>query len=81
MSRSSTSKATPFIVRPVPSYWPLPTTHYRTPVAPMIRGYLKHQKSLDEGLAQWSLAYSHQVEKDFERFSQAIKNGELPAVK
>lgn len=59
----------------------LATTHYRTPVAPMIHGYLRHQKSLDEGLAQWSLAYSHQVAKDFERFSQAIKNGELPAVK
>lgn len=59
----------------------LATAHYRTPVAPMIRGYLKHQKVLDKGLAQWSLEYSHQVEKDFARFSQAIKNGELAAVK
>lgn len=59
----------------------LATAHYRTPIAPMIRGYLKHQKSLDKGLAQWSLEYSHQVEKDFERFRQAIKNGQLAAVK
>ena len=28
----------------------LATAHFRTPIAPMIRGYLKHQKFLDKGL-------------------------------
>ncbi|KRN59008.1 DUF2252 domain-containing protein [Limosilactobacillus secaliphilus] len=59
----------------------LATAHYRTPIAPMIRGYLKQQKALDKGLAQWALAYTKQVEKDYDCFVHAIKNGQLAAVK
>lgn len=59
----------------------LATAHFRTPIAPMIRGYLKHQKALDAGLTKWAVEYSHQVEKDFDLFTVAIKNGQLPAVK
>lgn len=51
----------------------LAMAHYRTPTAPMIRGYLKHQKRLDDGLADWAICYAHQVEDDFNKFKQAQK--------
>lgn len=39
----------------------------------MIRGYLKHQKVLDEGLANWSLQYVKQVSMDYQAFKQAVQ--------
>lgn len=44
----------------------LAVAHSQSPTAPLIRGYLKHQKALDHGLADWSVQYAHQVKKDYE---------------
>lgn len=51
----------------------LATAHYRTPTAPMIRGYLKHQKKLDDGLADWAICYAKQVKQDYQLFKQSLK--------
>ncbi|MBB1078756.1 DUF2252 domain-containing protein [Limosilactobacillus sp. STM2_1] len=55
----------------------LAMAHFQSPTAPMIRGYLKHQKKLDSLLANWALKYVDQVTKDYELFKQAIANGKL----
>ncbi|MGM9892388.1 DUF2252 domain-containing protein [Limosilactobacillus sp.] len=51
----------------------LAMAHSQSPTSPMIRGYLKHQKALDAGLADWSLAYVEQVTKDYQAFLKAVK--------
>lgn len=50
----------------------LAAAHFRTPTAPMIRGYLKHQKRLDDGLANWAICYAKQVTKDYEIFKNSL---------
>ena len=45
----------------------------QSPTSPMIRGYLKHQKVLDEGLTNWSLQYVKQVSMDYQAFKQAVQ--------
>lgn len=55
----------------------LAMAHFQSPTAPMIRGYLKHQKKLDTGLANWSLNYVDQVTSDFEEFKNALAKGHL----
>ena len=39
----------------------------------MIRGYLKHQKALDEGLSDWSLKYFDQVTNDYNAFKMGVE--------
>lgn len=51
----------------------LAMAHSQSPTSPMIRGYLKHQKVLDEGLANWSLQYVKQVSMDYQAFKQAVQ--------
>lgn len=51
----------------------LARAHYQSPTAPMIRGYLKGQKDLDEGLADWALKYSSQVAADYQEFAAYLK--------
>ena len=46
----------------------LAMAHYQSPTAPIIRGYLKHQKSLDAGLADWAIQYANQVHQDYQCF-------------
>ncbi len=55
----------------------LAMAHFQSPTAPMIRGYLKHQKKLDILLADWALKYVDQVTKDYELFKKAIADGKL----
>ncbi|WP_242362125.1 DUF2252 domain-containing protein [Limosilactobacillus antri] len=50
----------------------LAMAHSQSPTSPLIRGYLKHQKVLDEGLADWSLQYVNQVRRDYQAFKQAL---------
>lgn len=52
----------------------LAMAHAQSPTSPMIRGYLKHQKVLDEGLADWSLKYVDQVTKDYNAFKNSIES-------
>ena len=47
--------------------------HYQSPTAPMVRGYLKGQKKLDDGLVEWTNNYAKQVAKDYEAFKAAVK--------
>ena len=49
----------------------LAMAHYQSPTAPIIRGYLKHQKALDTGLADWAIQYANQVHQDYQCF---VKN-------
>lgn len=44
----------------------LAMAHYQSPTSPMIRGYLKHQKKLDDLLADWTMQYAEQVHRDYE---------------
>lgn len=55
----------------------LAMAHFQSPTAPMIRGYLKRQKKLDKGLADWALQYVDQVTKDYDRFKDALDKGHL----
>ena len=50
----------------------LAIAHYQSPTAPMIRGYLKGQKALDQGLVNWTNNYAKQVAIDFQAFQQAV---------
>ena len=50
----------------------LAMAHYQSPTSPMIRGYLKHQKKLDDLLADWTMQYSEQVHRDYEAFVEYL---------
>lgn len=50
----------------------LAMAHYQSPTAPIIRGYLKHQKVLDDELADWTIQYAHQVYQDYSAFCKAL---------
>ncbi|WP_295731020.1 DUF2252 domain-containing protein [uncultured Limosilactobacillus sp.] len=51
----------------------LAMAHYQSPTAPMIRGYLKHQKELDGDLADWAVQYANQVHQDYTQFVKYIE--------
>lgn len=50
----------------------LAMAHAQSPTSPMLRGYLRHQKSLDNGLADWALQYAKQVDHDYQAFKKYI---------
>ena len=51
----------------------LAMAHAQSPTSPMLRGYLRHQKSLDQGLADWALHYADQVDQDYQVFKKHIE--------
>lgn len=51
----------------------LAMAHFQSPTAPMVRGYLKHQKKLDTLLADWTLKYVDQVSTDYELFKKPLQ--------
>lgn len=51
----------------------LATAHYQSPTAPMIRGYLKGQKKLDDSLIEWTIQYAAQVDRDYQAFQKACQ--------
>ena len=51
----------------------LAIAHYQSPTAPMIRGYLKGQKALDQGLVEWTNEYAEQVDVDYQAFQEAVR--------
>lgn len=55
----------------------LAMAHYQSPTAPIIRGYLKHQKDLDKGFANWTVEYANQVHKDYHAFMEALENHQI----
>jgi len=44
----------------------------------MVAGYLGSGEQFDEALAQYSVAYADQAERDFKTFQRAIRSGRLP---
>lgn len=50
----------------------LAMAHAQSPTSPMLRGYLRHQKSLDQGLADWALHYVAQVDQDYQVFKEHV---------
>lgn len=46
----------------------LAIAHFQSPTAPLIAGYLHHQKALDAGMADWAVQYAGQVLRDYHRF-------------
>ncbi|MCI1974571.1 MAG: DUF2252 domain-containing protein [Limosilactobacillus sp.] len=51
----------------------LAMAHFQSPTAPMIRGYLKGQKKLDEGFVEWTNSYAQQVANDYEAFRTSLQ--------
>jgi uncharacterized protein (DUF2252 family) len=56
----------------------LARAHAKSGDAATITGYLGASSRFDEALADYALAYSDQVEKDYERFQKAIRAGRFP---
>lgn len=52
----------------------LAIAHFQSPTAPMVRGYLKGQKALDDGLVEWTNAYAKQVAIDFDDFRNSLQD-------
>lgn len=51
----------------------LAMAHAQSPTSPMLRGYLRHQKVLDQGLADWALHYVDQVDQDYQAFKKHVQ--------
>jgi len=58
--------------------WTLARAHAKTGSAAMVAGYLGSGEQFDEALAQYSVAYADQAERDFKTFQTAIRSGRLP---
>jgi hypothetical protein len=57
----------------------LARAHARSGDAAVIRGYLGSHTGFDEAIAEFSLAYSDQTEKDHAQLVEAVKSGRLKA--
>ncbi|HEY9719464.1 MAG TPA: DUF2252 domain-containing protein [Trichormus sp.] len=80
-------------VKPEPELWEAPQmlenaevmgaalarAHARTGDAATIRGYLGSRDTFETALADFSVAYADQVQKDYEKLLTAIASGRLPA--
>jgi len=58
----------------------LARAHARTGDAAIIRGYLGHRDTFDQALAEFSVDYSEQVEKDYKALVNAVTSGRIKAV-
>lgn len=57
--------------------WALARGHAKAGDAPAIAGYLGRGDRFDRAIASYAAAYADQVERDFERFTQAIRSGRI----
>ncbi len=55
----------------------LARAHDKAGDAALIAGYLGSKDTFDEAIADYAVAYADQVERDFDTFSHAIRNGKL----
>lgn len=55
----------------------LARAHSQSPWAHWVSGYIGDSDVFDNAIAQWSLAYADQVEKDFDAFHRAIQDGRI----
>ena len=60
--------------------WALARGHARTGRASMIFGYLGGGKDFDDAIAEFSVAYADQNEKDYQRLVDAVASGRVNAV-
>lgn len=51
----------------------LARAHCQSPTAAMIYGYLQESKQFDKCMANWAVAYSKQVEQDYEAFTKYLR--------
>lgn len=51
----------------------LARAHCQSPTAAMIYGYLQESKQFDKCMADWAVAYSRQVEQDYEAFMKYLR--------
>jgi uncharacterized protein (DUF2252 family) len=58
--------------------WTLAHAHARTGNRYAIAGYLGNGSAFDQALLEFSQRYADQNQKDYERFLEALDNGELP---
>jgi uncharacterized protein (DUF2252 family) len=59
--------------------WALALSHARSGNAAMMSGYMGKSDVLDQALANFSVAYANQNEKDYAVFKRAIKSGKIKA--
>ena len=57
--------------------WALANAHARSGDAAMLAGYCGKGEALDDALVEFSIAYSHQNQADYDIFLQAIQSGKL----
>ena len=57
--------------------WALASSHARSGDAAKIAGYLGKKEDFDEALADFSVAYADQNEKDYQALVQAVREGRL----
>jgi len=57
----------------------LARAHSQSPGSAAITGYLGQSDVFDRAIADWSMKYANQAEKDFEALEAAVKKGRLPA--
>ena len=60
--------------------WTLARAHARSGDPIAIAGYLGKTDKFDRSIADFSARYADQIERDYERFTAAIRSGELDAV-
>lgn len=60
--------------------WALARAHARTGDPAIISGYLGDDDAMDQAIAEFSLAYMKQNEKDFLRMQNAITKGNIPNI-
>ena len=51
----------------------LARAHCQSPTAAMIYGYLQESRQFDKCMADWAVAYSKQVEQDYEAFTKYLR--------
>ncbi|MCC7079050.1 MAG: DUF2252 domain-containing protein [Burkholderiales bacterium] len=57
--------------------WALALAHAKSGDAAKIAGYVGKSDDLDEAIANFSLAYADQTERDYEQFARAVRRGRI----
>jgi hypothetical protein len=57
--------------------WTLARAHARSGEPAKIRGYLGKSDAFDQAVADFSIAYADQTERDYETFMKAVRAGKL----
>lgn len=55
----------------------LASSHAQSPTLPLIAGYLGKKDTFDDAVTTWVRDYTQQVQKDYQRFVEALSNKEI----